>query len=128
MSYVLDAERAQHTAGCPCRLCDTFRPNPRARRSPVKRRSDREVAEEEHARAEYAESELARLRELLDTAESPPEPPDLDPAELARYLDEVPPEDFEAYEGRVEPIRVPVRRLSSRKDPWLTVRKWGRGF
>ena len=79
-------------------------------------------------RAEYAESELARLRELLDTAESAPEPPDLDPAELDRYLDETPPEDFEAYEWRTEPIRAPVQRLGSRKDPWLTVRKWGRGF
>ena len=67
-------------------------------------------------RAEYAESELARLRELLDTAESAPEPPDLDPAELDRY------------EWRTEPIRAPVQRLGSRKDPWLTVRKWGRGF
>ena len=128
MSYVLDAEKASHTAGCPCRLCDQFRPSKR-RRGPARRRqTDAETALEQRDRAEYSESELARLRELLDTAESAPEPPDLDPAELARYLDETPPEDFEAYEWRTEPIRAPVQRLGSRKDTWLTVRKWGRGF
>ena len=104
MSYVLDAEQASHTAGCPCRLCDQFRPSKR-RRGPARRRqTDAETALEQRDRAEYAESELAR------------------------YLDETPPEDFEAYEWRTEPFRAPVQRLGSRKDPWLTVRKWGRGF
>ena len=118
MSYILDAEQASHRAGCSCRLCDPFRPNPRARRSPVKRQSAHDVALELAAELEYLRSQQV---------DQDPGPSDADfaPAEtweVEEWLEEVPARTPEAR------VMAPVRRISARKDPWLTVRKWGRGF